>query len=147
MAIRGSIKEDHIPLNKFKLKVTGLPNLTFTKIGGLEEELETVTLPDRTTATGGNTKAIEFDAELPLHHTVEVAAIEAWWKECRDPVSPTYKKAGTLIQESGSGQIRRTWALTGLYPKKRATPDLDIENEGEMAVLALSFVADTMDPV
>lgn len=147
MAAKGTIKDDPILVNKYRLKVLGMPDFTFTKISGIEEELETVTLPDRTVVSGGHTKATEFDAELPLHHSVEVAAMELWLRGCKDPVDPGYKKAATLVQESSSGKILRTYALEGVFPKKRGTSDLEMENEGDMAVLALSFSVDSIDPV
>lgn len=147
MTAKGTIKEDHIPLNKYTLKVAGLPDLTFTKVGGIEEELETVDLPDRTVASGGHTKAIEFDVELPMHHTVEVAAMEAWFRSARDPVAPDYKKPATLVQSSNTGNIVRSWSMLGAFPSKRATPDLEMENEGEMAVLAYTLRADSIDPI
>lgn len=144
---KGTIKDDHIPLNKYTLSILGMPPFTFTKVGGMEEETETTTLPDRTVATGGHSKASEFDAELPMHHTVEVAAMELWYRGCKDPVDPAYKKSATLTQESNTGAIKRSWSLLGVFPKKRKLPGLEMSNEGEMAVVALTFSCDSFDPI
>ena len=53
--MKGAIKPNHMAVNKYTLTVIGMPPLTPTEISGLEEELQTVELPDRTRASGGNT--------------------------------------------------------------------------------------------
>jgi len=145
--MKGALQGDHIPLNKYQLIVLGMPELTFTKIGGLEEELETVDLPDRTVASGGQTKALEFSASIPAHHLIQQAAMELWFVEGRDPVASTYKKTGTLIMKSIGGSTFRTYSLLGLFVSKRATPDLEMSNEGEMAEIEWTFKADMMLPI
>jgi len=145
--MKGAIQGDHIPLNKYQLIVLGMPELIFTEISGLEEELETVDLPDRTVASGGQTKTLEFTATLPAHHLIMQAAMELWFVEGRDPVASTYKKTATLILKSISGSTLRTYSLLGLFVCKRATPDLEMANEGEMATIEWTFKADQMLPI
>jgi hypothetical protein len=145
--MKGVLQPDHIPVNKYELQVIGMPSLVFTEISGLEEELDTATLPDRTVVTGGASKAVEFTVKQPAHHTVEVAAMEAWYTEAKDPVTPTYKKNATLIMKSGTGQILRTFSLIGTFPKKRKTPDLDMSNEGEMAAYEWTMSCDEPLPI
>lgn len=145
--MKGSIKPNHIPVNKFKLLMVGLPEITCTSFSSLEEELQTVDLPDRTRASGGNTNPSEVDIMVPLHHTVEIAAMEAWMKESQDPVTPTYKKAGALVLESvGLLGPTRTYNLVGVFPTKRALPDLEMENEGEMAQVTFTLSIDQILP-
>lgn len=144
--MKGAIFPDHIPKNKFQLIVAGLPSITFVQVSGLEEELETVDLPDRTTASGGNTKAIEFTARMPTHHTPERIALENWFAQCRDPVDPTYKKVGTLVKQSITGMNSVSYILQGMYPSKRSTPDLEMTNEGEEDELEWTFKADQIFP-
>lgn len=146
-AVKGKLMADHIPLNKYKLTVLGLPALTITKITGLEEELEVVDLPDRTKATGGTTKAVEFEIETPMHHLLEQAVWEAWYKEGQDPVSPTYKKVANLEHSSGTGKIVRSYSLVGMFVRKRKTPDLEMKNEGELATVTWSCCADEVTPI
>lgn len=145
--MKGTIKPNHIPVNKYLLKILTLPDITPTKISGLEEELETTDLPDRTRATGGNTKSSEITITIPLHHTVEQAAMEVWFQECQDPVSPTYKKAGTLlmkpISDSGKPVVR---TLVGVFVSKRKDPDLEMMNDGEMAVVEWTLSIDQIKP-
>ena len=146
--MRGQIKADHIPLNKFTLLMGGLPvALTPTKISGIEEELETTDLPDRTRASGGNTKPTEFTMEIPMHHLVEQAAMEQWFRQAQDPVLPTYKLFGTLIHSPISGGLPRTFTLNGVFPTKRKLPDLDMSNEGEMAVVEWTCSCDQLLPI
>ena len=145
--MKGVIKEDHIPINKYEIIVAGMPPLLFTEILGLEKELQTTDLPDRTTASGGNTGPVEFTAKQPMHHTVEVAAMELWLQEGQDPVTPTYKKAGTLIRKSLTGNVVNTTTIIGLYVSKKKEPDLEMANEGEMAAIEWTFKADDSLPV
>ena len=144
--MKGVIKPAHIGINNFTLQVTGLPDLTLISAGSLEEELQTTELPDRTVASGGNTLPVEFDIEIPSHHDVEVAAMEEWYKEAQDPVSPTYKRSAVLIQRNIEGTVKRTYTLEGLFPMKRATPDLELENEGEMSTITWTMKTDKVEP-
>jgi hypothetical protein len=147
--MKGDIRPDHIPLNKYQLLVLGtaVPAFTFTEISGIEEELQTTELPDRTVASGGNTGPVEFTAKCPLHHLEEQAALELWFNEGKDPVSPLYKKAASLVHMSGTGQVLRTYSVVGVFCSKRALPDLSMANEGEMAANEWTFKADELYPI
>lgn len=145
--MKGAMKPDHMPVNKYQLLILGLPPLTPTKISGLEDELQTTELPDRTRASGGNRGPSEFTITLPMHHTVEQAAMEIWYKESQDPVLPSYKKIGTLIHKSISGAGLRTFSLLAAFPTKRKLPDLEMENEGEMAAVEWTISVDDILPV
>lgn len=147
MTIKGSIKPDHIALNQYQLLVVGLPPITFTTVGDIEEELETVELPDRTKASGGNTKAGEFTATMPMHHLVELAALELWYKEGQHPVTATYKKPGTMIYKGIDGKVFKSYSLTGLFISKRKLPGTDMKNAGEMAEVELTFSFDDVLPI
>lgn len=145
--MKGEIQPDHMPVNKFTLKVVGLVAIYATAISGIEDELETTDLPDRTRASGGNRKATEFDMTQPAHHDAEVAAMELWYRESQDPVSPTYKKPVTLSMLSISGGKTKSFTLVGVFPTKRALPDLDKENEGEMATIVWTMSVDDVIPL
>jgi hypothetical protein len=145
--MKGEIKPEHMPLNKFEFRVLGLIPLTTITISGIEDELETVELPDRTVASSGERKAGEFEIAIPLHHDVEFAALELWFKEGQDPISPTYKKPCTLIHKSISGRRSRSFTLVGVFVKKRVLPDLDKANEGEMAMATYTMSYDDILPI
>tara|TARA_Y100000004_G_scaffold185525_1_gene235835 strand:- start:546 stop:989 length:444 start_codon:yes stop_codon:yes gene_type:complete len=147
MGIKAVLNPDHIPTNKYQMIIVGMPSITFTNISGLELEVDMVDLPDRTRATGGNPKAVEFTATMPMHHAVELAAMEIWFEEAQDPVSLTYKKAGTLIMTSGSGDIVKTYSMIGIFCSKRKLPDLSFESEGDMAEVEWTFQVDTLLPI
>lgn len=155
MAIKGIIDQDYVPVNKFTLTIadqfTPLP-MVFTKISGIEEELDTVELPDRTVRTSGRPKPIEFEVTQPMHHEKERLQMELWFAHCQDPVSPTYKKIGTLnmSHQSGGGLlggIPVAYFMEGLFITKRSLPDLDLENDGDMAEITWTLKADTITPV
>lgn len=145
--MKGVIQADHIPLNKFKLIVLGLPEFTFTSLSGLEEELDVVDLPDRTVASGGRTGAVEFTVTLPTHHEVEQAAMELWYQEGQDPVSPTYKKPGTVILESISGNRVRTFSMPDIFVSKRVIPDMEFDNDGELSEIEWTLRASDILPI
>lgn len=147
MAIKGTILPDHVQVNKFQLQVVGLPPLTPMAISGIEEELDTVELPDRTSQTGGRSKPVEFELTIPMHHQLEQAAMESWFDECKDPVSPLHKKVATLLAFSQSNITQKSWFLSGLFPSKRALPDFELENDGEMANVVWTMKADELLPL
>jgi hypothetical protein len=145
--MKGDIQPGHIAVNHYELLVTGLPPLTPVSIGGLEEELDTVDLPDRTKATGGDTQPVETEIMIPAHHHIEIAAMEAWYQECKDPVTPTHKKVATLVLKSHvDGQVPRTFTWLGTMITGRSTPDLEKANEGEMASYTYSISIDELIP-
>ncbi|MGD9749382.1 MAG: hypothetical protein AB7W59_00140 [Acidimicrobiia bacterium] len=145
--MKGVIRPDHIPVNKYELRVIGAPTLVLTEVSGIEDELETTDLPDRTVASGGNRKSVEFTIMQPMHHGPEVAYMETWYRESQDPVAPSYKKAGTLLHSSLSGITTRGYQLVGLFPSKRKLPDLEMENEGEIALIEWTMKADDILPL
>lgn len=145
--MKGAILPDHMPVNKFQLIFIGLPPLTAVEVSGLENELETAEMPDRTRASGGNRKATEITIKLPMHHAVEQVAMEAWLRESQDPVLPTYKKVGTLIHPSLSGVQLRSFQLVGVFPTKQKLPDLEMKNEGEIALVEWTLSVDDVLPL
>ena len=145
--MKGAIQADHIPINKYELLVLGMPSLTPTEVSGIEDELQTTELPDRTRASGGNRGPTEFTMMLPMHHLLEQAAMEVWYRESQDPVLPTYKKVGTLIHKSNSGETLRTYSLLKAFPTKRVLPDLEMENEGEIALVEWTISVDDLLPI
>jgi hypothetical protein len=147
MPIKGVVLPDHVQVNKYQLSVVGLPPILFTAISGIEEELDSVELPDRTPQTGGRVKPVEFDATQPMHHNIERAAMETWFRECHDPVSPTHKKVATLSLFSQTLLNQPAWLLNGLWIMKRALPDLDLENDGEMAAIVWTMKASELVPI
>lgn len=147
MPIKGSIQPGHIPVNKYLLLFVGVPLLTATSVSGIEEELNVIELPDRTKASGGNTNPVEMNFSIPAHHSVEIAAVESWFLEGQDPVTPTYKKDGSLQMISGSivGPTR-TFTLNGCFITKRKLPDLEMKDDGNMAQYEFSVSIDQITP-
>ena len=144
--MKGQIQDSHISKNNFELQVVGLPTITFIEVSDIPEEIDVVTLPDRTQASGGTKPPGEFTAMLPAHHDVEVAAMEAWFLEGQDPVSATYKKSGVYIQKTINGDTARTYAFSGLFASARTIQTMSIENEGEMQVLEYTLKYDDILP-
>ena len=144
--MKGSIKPNHIPVNKYQFLVVGLPPLTPTEISGMEETLQAVDLPDRTKASGGNTVPVEFTIMLPAHHKIEQAAMELWFRESQDSVSPTYKKPATLLMNPIGSGLPLVRQLLGVFPTKRKDPDLDMANDGELAKVEWTLSADQVIP-
>lgn len=144
MGLKFVIQPDHLPVNNFVLTVVGLPPITFTKVGGLSLELESVDLPDKTQASTGRTKAGETEVEVPSHHLAEIAAMDAWYREGRDPVSPTYKKVATLTNYSGTTLIQKIITLIGVFVSKSGSPDMDMDDDGKMSVMKYTLKWDDL---
>lgn len=145
--MKGVLKSDHIPVNNYELRVTGQPTFTFVNISGIEKVLETIDLPDRTAASGGHSKTIEFTATLPAHHTREHDALERWLQDSHDPVAPDYLKDGTLVLTSISGMIIRNFMLEAIFPCGYKTADLEMGNEGDMHVYEWTFKGTDINPM
>jgi hypothetical protein len=145
--MKGVIQPDHMPVNRYQLLVLGMIPITCTEISGIEDELQTAEMPDRTVVSGGNRAAFEFTIMVPMHHAAEQAALELWFRESQDPVLPTYKKTVTLVHERVSGANFRSFTLSGVFPKKRALPDLEMANEGEMAQVEWTLSGDDIIPI
>jgi len=144
MAIKGTMKPDHIPVNKYKLSLTGMIPIIFTKISGIEEETATVELPDKSIRSGGRSGPIEFDVEMPAHHVSEKMAMEGWLQEGKDPVSPFAYKTGTLQMYSQTGAQTVVYMLEEAICTKRSLPELDLSNDGEMAVIGFTIKANEL---
>lgn len=146
MALKGTIRAGHLPVNKFKLLVVGLPPLTALSVSGIEEELESVELPDRTRASGGQTKSFIFTAKFPAHHKAEIDALEKWLVDGTDPVDANYKKSASLVQESIDAKQTRSWTLFGCWITKHKLPDFEMKNAGDMAEMEYTFSVDDIVP-
>lgn len=144
--MKGLIQDNHISKNNFELQVVGLPTITFIEVSDIPEEIDVVTLPDRTQASGGTKQPGEFTAILPAHHDVQVAAMEAWYLEGQDPVAAGYKKSGVYIQKAISGDVVRTYAFSGLFVSARTIQTMNIENEGEMQAIEYTLRFDDILP-
>jgi hypothetical protein len=147
MVMKGAVQPDHTPKNNFELIILGLPPILITEFSGLEQETESAEMPDRTVVSGGNVKATEHDIKTFEHHAVETAALELWRREGIDPVSPTYKKTGTLIKRSISGAIASTRTVTGVWIKKRTDDDLELANEGEPVMITWLLSIDKIESI
>jgi len=146
MTLKGKIKDNHIPLNKFELLVAGLPQITLITTDDIEESINVIEMPDRTKRSGGQTSAVEFTGTIPMHHDVEVAALEAWYKQGQDPVQEGYLKAGSMMWYRNDGSPR-PFELINLWVSGRTIPGGDMENDGEPAMLTFTFQADEVTPV
>lgn len=144
--MKGAIQPNHVSKNNFELQVIGLPPVTFIEVGDIPEQVDKVDLPDRTRASGGTKQAGEFSVMVPSHHDVEVAAMEAWYKEAQDPVAPTYKKSGVLIKKGIDGSVIRTYTFTGLWVSERNMTSVALENEGEMDTIEYLLNFDDIIP-
>lgn len=146
MPLRGTIKNNHIPLNSFELIVAGLPKITAVTTDDIEQMITAVTMPDGTMRSGGKTDPIEFTFSVPMHHDVEQVALEYWKKLAESPVQSTYLKAASMVFYRSDG-IPKTYTLSNMWINGRTIPGADMGNEGEMAAVTFSAKADYVSPV
>lgn len=145
--MKGQVQPNIISVNRYTLSILGILDLTPVTITGIADVLESVDLPDRTRASGGQRKATEFMMGIPAHHELEQLAMEAWFIEGQDPISPTYKKTCTLEMTAISGSGSRTYSLVGVFAIERLTPALDLKNAGDMAIIDWKMSVDSIFPI
>lgn len=147
MSLKGKIQPDHIPGNKYELRIVGFPTITIISISGMETEVDSTELPDRTMATGGQVGTSEVEVVIPQHHTEENLAMEVWLREGKDPVTPTYKKQAVLTKTSNSGETSAEWSFSGTWIKKRSISDAAFEQQGDMATVSYTLSVDEISPL
>jgi len=144
MGIKRVLLPNRVQTNKYAMKVPGYKDMTLTSIGSLETELDDNEMPDRTRVTGGRQKAVEFDISVPAHHRIDILQCESWLTECTEPVTPTHKKVATILffHEQLRDIPGLKYFLEGVKIQKRATPEGELDNDGEMAVVTYTLTAD-----
>lgn len=145
MPLRGTIKNNHVPLNSFELIVAGMPQVTVVTTDDIEQMITAVTMPDGTIRSGGKTEPVEFTISVPMHHDVEQAALEAWKKLAEGPVSSSYLKAGSLVFYKNDG-TPKSYSFTNMWLSGRTIPGADMGNEGDMAAVTFMVKADYVLP-
>jgi len=130
--MKGVIQEDHMPVNSGKLFIVGLPEITFTSIGEITLATTKVTLPDATIVSGGKRNPFEFAVTVPSHHLVEIAAMDLWVEQSKNGANG-YKKAGSLVMTSVSGDVIKTYSVLGVWPSDLTIPAQDMANDGDIS--------------
>ncbi len=151
MTLKGAVQPNHVPLNRYKLTVnedggTATPLLVFT-VSGIEEELETVDLPDRTKAAGGTSKPVEFTITIPVHHTDAMSFMEQWYEAGKENTADGYKRDCLLDYLNVGGDIVKQYEVLSSFPFKFMLPDMELDNEGEIAMVEWTISADSINNV
>jgi hypothetical protein len=141
---KGELSVGYIPNNKFILSIPelGVGDLKIIEVSGIEQELETVELPDKTVATSGRAGIIEFTIKIPAHEDGSIAAINRWFMGCRGNVASDYKKDGTLTLQNTFGTTVSSWTISGMFPTKRTLPELNSSGAGDLTMAEWAFKAD-----
>lgn len=142
----GKMNTDHMSVNNYHIEVVGAFAFYAVTASGVEQEAVTIELPDRTVVAAGVKKATEFTISIPMHHQDEQLSMETWWKSCQDPVAPDYKKEIVIQHQAVGGETIRQYTLSGAFPTKRKLPDLDLSDDGELAVVEWTLSVDDVDP-
>jgi len=144
--MKGVIQDDHMPVNAGKLFIVGLPEFTFTTISGFTLATTEVELPDATVVSGGKRSPFEMTVTVPSHHLVEIAAMDLWVEQGKNGTSG-YKKAGSFVMTSVSGDIIKTYSVLGVWARDLTVPDQDMGNDGDMNVNTYVIRGDDALPV
>ena len=144
MPIKGSIGSNIYHRNEFAFNVAGIGDLTVISVSEIEQNLQTVTLSDRTVVTGGSTEAFEIDVVTPAGNNAEQAKWQQWYLDSQHPAEPTYKKTVTIVRESAELPLSKTmvYTLEGVFIRKRMDSDFDMDNEGEDARVTWTLSVD-----
>jgi len=135
-------------VNKYQFAMVGLivPVIDFVSVTIGEQEIPMVEMPDRTRVTSGQTSPVEITAKVPSHHTDQITAMQLWYREGQDPVTPTYKKAGVLTVFSGEGNSIN-WTVTGAWCSKYNIDDLDMANDADAHYVEFTIQVDDLTPI
>jgi len=143
---KGTVEEGAALSNAFRLEIPVLGTVYFTKVGQLEQELKTTTLPDSTAQTTGKVDPVETDVEQMAHHDSEIVALEAWYAACKAG-APGHKQIGTLHLLGADGEPVRSYLLDGVICKGRTIPELDASADGEGLAFTWKIVVDNVIPL
>lgn len=156
--LNGTYPTGHMPKNRYELIIKGVPpypgRLVPTAVRGLERETESVTLPDRSQASGGQTKGGTMTIMIPLHDHAAQAYMHIWAKQGEAPVDPSYKKSITVIYKgihfgslAGGETNFRTLTVIGAWAKKPKWDDLEEKDEGNPVDVEWTILYDEVDPL
>jgi len=143
---KGTVEEGAALSNAFRLEIPVLGTVYFTKVGSLEQELKTATLPDSTAQTTGKVDPIETDVEQMAHHDSEWVALEAWYAACKGG-APGHKQAATLHMLGADGEPVRSFLLNGVICKGRTIPELDASGDGDGLAFTWKISVDDVIPL
>lgn len=145
MAIKNVIQENRIQMNKFSFQAQpGVGAITLVSIGELAKELDKADLPDRTSRSGGRVKQATTELVQPAHHDLEVLAMDAWFAECQDPVTPTHLKIVTIVKFDQAGLPRRVLTLTNCWLSNKVESEMDLDNDGDQATITWTLEYDNI---
>lgn len=147
MPAKGTVSADAALSNQFKLEITGLPAIVFTRVGDISSELVTTTMADQTVQTTGQVKPAEFEVDHYVHHTAERVAMEAWFLACASGATG-HKLPGFLYLLGADGStIKATYMLDGVICKGRKLPEHDAMGDGEGVRLTWTCSVDSVLPL
>lgn len=142
MPVQGKIQKDIMTGQKYVFMVDGV-EFVITDVGSIEETLQTVDLPDGSVASGGRVDPVEFPISIPLHHDVEYAFMELWFKGCQEPIAPNAYKNCSIVIKSNTGAKQRSMTVLGAFISGRSSPELEMEGgAGEMLKVEYTIKAD-----
>jgi hypothetical protein len=146
MVAKGAVAANHIPVNNFQMLV-GEKNLFFVSLTMPELETETIDLPDRTQASGGNVLPSEAVGSIMGHHSGDVSYLETWRKQGIGNVPTTYKRTVTVTESGIDGKTARKQTWSGVRIKKVKKTDKDLADPGAPAMYEYTFGIDSVKDV
>lgn len=134
MLQKGSIAPDGRTLrtNAGIVKLPGRGRVNAIKIGGWDEEIGTVDLPDFTSASAGDSEPFDLAITFAAQDTETNNWMNEWWLASKDQV-PGYKKIVTLMYPfDRSGNTGNIVNMHGCHVKKRGVPEVTMGPRGEL---------------
>lgn len=142
MGMKYGLAPNPILTTNYKLQIVGAPPIPFVSVGGLEQEIPKVELPDKTSHSSGRTNPGETEVAVPAHEAVAITYMNIWFAQGKDPIIPGYKKTGLLTVDSGNMLSIFARTMIGCWVSKEGTPDVAMGEDGEMAVIKYNISYD-----
>ena len=125
---RGDILDGVMLRNEYTLTLASGTILTVISTSDFEQEWKVIDLPDGNSVPSKRSDPFEFDVEIPLHHSEEVAVIEEWISAC-ELNGELGAQDVTLGIPASSNENQYTVNLEKCFPRKSSIPGKDAQSD------------------
>lgn len=132
-----------IKLRNFRIAIPGVTEITVIEFDDMAEKIRTAVMPDQTRRSSGAVDGGESSFKVPAHHITEIAALKAYYAQCRYAL-PGYKRDWIVTYYSSAGITSQGVILVGAFLTEKMLPGGKLEDEGNQVVNHWGFSWDEM---
>jgi phage tail-like protein len=137
-----SVSNDPQQQYKFKVEIEGVSGIGFSKVDGLESELEVVEYREGGYGATRKLPGIEKTGTVTLEKgAFKDKTLYQWFRKVA--TSADFRKTITITEQDRLGNARRTWTLYECWASKVTNPSLDA-SASEIAVESIEIQYESM---